>query len=57
MARLISYIALAPLLTGIVTAQGLQNCGAAQYNPTQYTCFNNATLSPIQEVLDLWISQ
>ncbi|KAJ6571582.1 carbohydrate binding-domain-containing protein, partial [Mycena capillaripes] len=47
MARLTSSIALTALLTGIIAAQSLQNCGTAQYDPTQYTCFNNATLCPI----------
>lgn len=30
-----SYIALAPLFTHLVTGQALQNCGTAQYDPTQ----------------------
>ncbi|KAJ7255657.1 carbohydrate binding-domain-containing protein, partial [Mycena rebaudengoi] len=47
MARLMSSIALSALLTGIITAQSLQSCGTAQYDPTQYTCFGNATLCPI----------
>ncbi|KAJ7908359.1 carbohydrate binding-domain-containing protein [Mycena leptocephala] len=47
MARLLSSIALTVLLTGTVNAQSLQSCGTAQYDPTQYTCFNNATLCPI----------
>ncbi|KAJ7699038.1 carbohydrate binding-domain-containing protein [Mycena rosella] len=47
MARLMNSIALTVLLTGIITAQSLQSCGTAQYDSTQYTCFNNATLCPI----------
>ncbi|KAJ7461604.1 carbohydrate binding-domain-containing protein, partial [Mycena latifolia] len=42
-----SSIGLAALLTGIAAAQGLQSCGTARYDPTQYTCFGNATLCPI----------
>ncbi|KAJ6508127.1 carbohydrate binding-domain-containing protein, partial [Mycena sanguinolenta] len=47
MSRLASSIALVAFVTGIATTQSLQSCGPAQYDPTQYTCFNNATLCPI----------
>ncbi|KAJ7588621.1 carbohydrate binding-domain-containing protein [Mycena floridula] len=43
MAKLISLV-LAALAFRVVTAQ---TCGSTNYNPTQYTCFNNSTLCPI----------
>ncbi|KAJ7105569.1 carbohydrate binding-domain-containing protein [Mycena epipterygia] len=43
MARLISII-LAALVSGVVA---LESCGIANYDPSQYTCFNNTLLCPI----------
>ncbi|KAJ7105510.1 carbohydrate binding-domain-containing protein [Mycena epipterygia] len=43
MARLISIV-LTALVASVV---GLESCGTANYDPTQYTCFNNSLLCPI----------
>ncbi|KAJ7758071.1 hypothetical protein B0H14DRAFT_2976308, partial [Mycena olivaceomarginata] len=46
MARL-SFVVLAALLSTIVTATDLAACGDAQYDPSNYTCFDNNFLCPI----------
>ncbi|KAJ6458168.1 carbohydrate binding-domain-containing protein [Mycena sanguinolenta] len=46
MARGFSLL-LAAIVSAAVAVHGLQNCGSAQYDPSQYTCFNNSQLCPI----------
>ncbi|KAJ7105880.1 carbohydrate binding-domain-containing protein [Mycena epipterygia] len=43
MARLISIV-LTAFVAGVVA---LESCGTANYDPSQYTCFNNSLLCPI----------
>ncbi|KAJ7150651.1 carbohydrate binding-domain-containing protein [Mycena filopes] len=45
MARLLSLV-LTAVLASIVVAD-LDTCGTANYDPTQYTCFNDTLLCPI----------
>ncbi|KAJ7478034.1 carbohydrate binding-domain-containing protein [Mycena galericulata] len=45
MARVISLV-LTALVAGVI-AQSLESCGSAEYDPSQYTCFNNSLLCPI----------
>ncbi|KAJ7851233.1 hypothetical protein B0H14DRAFT_829635 [Mycena olivaceomarginata] len=46
MARL-SFVVLAALLSTIVAATDLAACGDQQYDPSNYTCFDNDFLCPI----------
>ncbi|KAF7378390.1 hypothetical protein MSAN_00265500 [Mycena sanguinolenta] len=46
MARGFSLL-LTALVSAAVAVHGLQTCGSAQYDPSQYTCFNNSQLCPI----------
>ncbi|KAF8137890.1 carbohydrate binding-domain-containing protein [Mycena galopus ATCC 62051] len=46
MARFISPVLTAPT-AGAIAVQGLQTCGSAEYDPSQYTCFNSSLLCPI----------
>ncbi|KAF8143235.1 carbohydrate binding-domain-containing protein [Mycena galopus ATCC 62051] len=45
-ARFISPV-LTALIAGAIAVQGLQTCGSAEYDPSQYTCFNSSLLCPI----------
>ncbi|KAF9065002.1 carbohydrate binding-domain-containing protein [Rhodocollybia butyracea] len=46
MAPLISLV-LTALAASFVSAQNLDSCGDAMYDPSQYTCFNDSFLCPI----------
>ncbi|KAJ6566740.1 carbohydrate binding-domain-containing protein [Mycena capillaripes] len=47
MARLISIV-LTAILASVAAAESLETCGSSNYFPSQYTCFDDNFLCPIQ---------